>query len=100
MESGNGGACQFADARETGCLRVERFAAHGGARQDADAGSSTSSIGRAEGDRSGRQLYLRKAQGTILLLGAIRSADQCVKCHGGERGDLLGAFSYRLAREY
>jgi hypothetical protein len=46
---------------------------------------------------TGDSLFLREAQGTILLLGAIRSADQCVKCHGGERGDLLGAFSYRLA---
>ena len=28
----------------------------------------------------------------------IRSVSQCVKCHGGERGDLLGAFSYSLQR--
>jgi hypothetical protein len=47
---------------------------------------------------AGDTLYLREAHGTILLLGAIHSADQCVKCHGGERGDLLGSFSYRLAR--
>ncbi len=31
------------------------------------------------------------------LLGAIRSAKQCLTCHGGERGELLGAFSYRLS---
>ena len=30
------------------------------------------------------------------MLGAIRSARQCVECHGGNRGDLLGAFSYTL----
>jgi hypothetical protein len=24
---------------------------------------------------------------------------QCVSCHGGERGDLLGAFSYSLRRQ-
>ena len=30
------------------------------------------------------------------LLGAIRAARQCLQCHGGDRGDLLGAFSYRL----
>ena len=30
------------------------------------------------------------------FLGAVRSAKQCVECHGGERGALLGAFSYRL----
>jgi hypothetical protein len=46
----------------------------------------------------GDTLYLREAPGRLLLLGAIRSADQCVKCHGGDRGDLLGAFSYRLSR--
>lgn len=28
------------------------------------------------------------------LLGSLRNAKQCVSCHGGERGDLLGAFSY------
>jgi hypothetical protein len=30
------------------------------------------------------------------FVGGIRSARQCVECHGGERGDLLGAFSYTL----
>ncbi len=30
------------------------------------------------------------------LLGAIRAAGQCLQCHGGDRGDLLGEFSYRL----
>lgn len=30
------------------------------------------------------------------LLGAIRAAKQCLQCHGGDRGELLGAFSYRL----
>jgi hypothetical protein len=32
----------------------------------------------------------------VRFVGAIRSARQCVDCHGGERGDLLGAFSYTL----
>jgi hypothetical protein len=32
------------------------------------------------------------------VLGALRSTGHCVKCHGGERGDLLGAFSYTLRR--
>ena len=34
----------------------------------------------------------------VRMLGSIRSTKQCVKCHGGERGDLLGAFSYALKR--
>lgn len=32
------------------------------------------------------------------MVGSIRSANQCVECHGGNRGDLLGAFSYRLRK--
>jgi len=32
------------------------------------------------------------------MLGAIRAAKQCLKCHFVERGDLLGAFSYTLER--
>jgi hypothetical protein len=32
----------------------------------------------------------------LRFLGAIRSTRQCVGCHGGERGALLGAFTYRL----
>lgn len=32
----------------------------------------------------------------VRYVGAVRSAEACVTCHGGERGDLLGAFSYRL----
>ena len=33
----------------------------------------------------------------VRLLGAVRNMSACVECHGGKRGDLLGAFSYRLA---
>jgi len=32
------------------------------------------------------------------MLGATYGAKQCVACHGGERGDLLGVFSYTLQR--
>lgn len=31
------------------------------------------------------------------VLGAIRSGKQCLSCHEGERGELLGAFLYTLA---
>jgi hypothetical protein len=34
----------------------------------------------------------------VRMLGSIRSTKQCIECHGGERGDLLGAFSYALKR--
>jgi hypothetical protein len=48
--------------------------------------------------QNGDDLFVREIASTIHMLGAIRSVDQCVKCHGGERGDLLGAFSYSLLR--
>ena len=35
---------------------------------------------------------------TILMLGAVRSTERCTNCHGGDIGDLLGAFSYRFER--
>ncbi len=34
----------------------------------------------------------------IRMLGAIRAARSCLKCHSVERGELLGAFSYVLER--
>jgi hypothetical protein len=33
----------------------------------------------------------------IKMLGAIRAGKTCLKCHSGERGKLLGAFSYEIA---
>ena len=46
--------------------------------------------------RHGEDLLYTEASGGMRMLGAIRSVKQCVGCHGGERGDLLGAFSYSL----
>jgi hypothetical protein len=48
--------------------------------------------------QQGDSLFIRETTESIRMLGAVRSIEQCVKCHGGERGDLLGAFSYRLQR--
>jgi hypothetical protein len=48
--------------------------------------------------QEGDDLYVREAEGAIRMVGAVRSVEQCLKCHGGQRGDLLGAFSYRLQR--
>ncbi|HLW68400.1 MAG TPA: hypothetical protein VKS79_23990 [Gemmataceae bacterium] len=47
----------------------------------------------------GEDLYIREIDGTCYMLGAIRAVKQCQTCHGCERGDLLGAFSYSLYRE-
>jgi hypothetical protein len=46
--------------------------------------------------RHDKDLVLGAAPGRMRMLGAIRSTKQCVGCHGGKRGDLLGAFSYQL----
>jgi hypothetical protein len=45
---------------------------------------------------NGEDLFVREVPHGLLMLGAMRSVEQCVKCHGGESGDLLGAFSYSL----
>jgi hypothetical protein len=47
----------------------------------------------------GDELFVRDRGEERRMLGAIRAARQCLACHGGERGDLLGAFSYRLTED-
>jgi hypothetical protein len=47
----------------------------------------------------GEELFVRDRGGERRMLGAIRAARQCLACHGDERGDLLGAFSYRLTQD-
>jgi hypothetical protein len=48
--------------------------------------------------RRGDDLFVRQTtDGRRRMLGAVRSVQQCLSCHGGERGELLGAFSYTLA---
>jgi len=49
--------------------------------------------------RNGDDLFMRQNNEGRRLLGAIRNARRCLECHGGERGDLLGAFSYTFAPE-
>lgn len=44
----------------------------------------------------GEDLFVSEAGDVLRMLDAVRSAKQCVACHGGRRGDLLGAFSYTL----
>jgi hypothetical protein len=48
--------------------------------------------------RKGEDLLVSGPAGELRMLGAVRSTKQCRNCHGGERGDLLGAFSYLLRR--
>ncbi len=44
----------------------------------------------------GEDLVSGRVGETVFVLGAIRAANQCVECHGVERGELLGVFSDRL----
>ena len=48
--------------------------------------------------RRGADLFVRDGREGRRMLGALRNAAQCSACHGGDRGDLLGAFSYTLTR--
>lgn len=40
--------------------------------------------------------FIRSRDGTIRMLGAIRAKSECLSCHQGAEGTLLGAFSYTL----
>ncbi len=46
--------------------------------------------------QEGEDLWITREGDAARMLGAIRSTGQCITCHGGQRGDLLGAFSYTL----
>jgi hypothetical protein len=48
--------------------------------------------------RSGEDLVVGGTADGLRMLGSLRSTEQCLACHGGERGDLVGAFSYTLRR--
>jgi hypothetical protein len=48
---------------------------------------------------AGEGLIVGEQENRIRMLGAIRATLQCQECHGAERGDLLGAFSYTLRRK-
>jgi hypothetical protein len=47
---------------------------------------------------AGEDLVTAPSTNDIYLLGAVRALKQCTECHAARRGELLGAFSYRLKR--
>jgi hypothetical protein len=70
-------------------------------KMDRRHGTPTRSLDRFEAValtaiQGGDDLFIARDGATARMVGAIRSAKQCVACHGGERGDLLGAFTYTL----
>lgn len=46
--------------------------------------------------QKGADLHTADGPDGLRVLGALRNAQQCTACHDGDRGTLLGAFSYRL----
>jgi hypothetical protein len=48
--------------------------------------------------QEGEDIYIRETPTGLRMVGAVRAIEKCTECHGGERGDLLGAFSYNLSR--
>ncbi|MDG3008027.1 hypothetical protein [Paludisphaera mucosa] len=71
-------------------------------RMDRLHGKPTRPLDRFEGPalgalRRGEDLVVARDGDSVRMLGAVRSLAACVACHGGARGDLLGAFSYDLA---
>jgi hypothetical protein len=49
--------------------------------------------------QDGEDLWITREGRMARMLGAVRSTSQCIGCHGGARGDLLGAFTYTLRQE-
>jgi hypothetical protein len=47
---------------------------------------------------AGDDLKVSESGNEIRMVGSLRAAKQCLACHGVQRGDLLGAFTYRLGR--
>jgi hypothetical protein len=47
----------------------------------------------------GDDLFVRERGNERRMFGAIRAVRQCLSCHDAERGDLLGAFSYRMTQD-
>jgi Protein of unknown function (DUF3365) len=48
----------------------------------------------------GDELYLgqSKTEPLLRMIGGIRASKSCTTCHGCREGELLGAFSYTLAK--
>jgi hypothetical protein len=50
--------------------------------------------------RQGEDLVTQATTEQIRLVGSVRAGKQCLACHEVKRGELLGAFSYKLQRSH
>jgi hypothetical protein len=48
--------------------------------------------------RKGEDLVAEATAAQIRMMGSLRASKQCLACHDVKRGELLGAFSYKLGR--
>ncbi len=46
---------------------------------------------------SDKDVVYNQNSNQILMMGALRASTQCLDCHAGARGDLLGAFTYEFS---
>jgi hypothetical protein len=49
--------------------------------------------------RAGEEIVFESTSDELRMLGSLRAARLCTECHSVNRGDLLGAFTYRLRRD-
>jgi hypothetical protein len=49
--------------------------------------------------RGGEDLIVQEAPRQMRMLGSLRAAQQCLRCHQVGRGELLGAFSYQMSAD-
>jgi hypothetical protein len=49
--------------------------------------------------RRGEEIVVDSGEHEIRMLGSVRALRQCLECHSANRGDLLGAFTYRIIRD-
>jgi hypothetical protein len=49
--------------------------------------------------RDGEDVVAESTTNRIRMLGSLRASKQCLDCHRGRHGDLLGAFSYEFLRD-
>jgi hypothetical protein len=49
--------------------------------------------------RTAEDVVVEEAGGVVRVLGALRAGNQCVRCHAGSRGELIGGLSYEFHRK-
>jgi hypothetical protein len=56
-------------------------------------------VGALKKLQEGEDLVAEATTNRIRMMGSLRAGKKCLECHHGERGELLGSFSYELLRD-